>query len=71
MATFNYIKTKMELYISEWNNLIKITYLICPSVGGPKKPLHASDPGGDNSKVEGGGILHNQYAKQSHILLSL
>ena len=27
--------------------------------------------GGDNSKVEGGGILHNQYAKQSHILLSL
>ena len=44
MATFNYIKTKMELYISEWNNLIKITYLICSSVGGPKKPLHASDP---------------------------
>jgi hypothetical protein len=26
--------------------------------------------GGDNSKVEG-GILQNQYAKQSHILLSL
>jgi hypothetical protein len=37
----------MELYVSEWNNLIKITYLICHSVGGPKKPpygSHASDP---------------------------
>ena len=37
-----------------------------------REPGHSThfQVGGDNSKVEG-GILQNQHAKQSHILLSL